>query len=193
MPSPPSPLLTLSLRTTQALLSLVIFALSVALIHGRRFGSIPLVLLYSALSGGCSLLGAVLGIAAQWREWEVLRGKFGVLADGMIAGNGVVAGVYMAVKLKGVRCQHVDWHGDRDLYYCDNKDVCKMLSSSIICGGLKKVEDYYVCGYLDANDGVRARLFGRCVMSQADAVLLFLTAGVVGLVTLLGYLRLKRE
>ena len=95
----------------------------------------------------------------------------------------------MAIKLKGVKCQSVDYQKNYD----SAENVWKMVTSDIICGGLKKTSKTTFDYYNFDSDGKRVgALLSRCNMSQADSVFMFLTAIVVGVAATLGCLRMKR-
>ena len=70
-----------------------------------------------------------------------------------------------------------------------------MVMSDIVCGGFEWVKhdkDRFSCFYLGADKNQLATLLSRCNMSQADSVFMFLTAIVVAIAAVLGYLRMKR-
>lgn len=208
-----SPILTFAIRGTQALFAIVVFAISCSLIKGHHFGSLPSILGFVAFVGGLSFIGALLGIAAHWMQ--VLQGQVGVLIDAVVAGINIGGSIVsqllnpqhgyilslvapsdmyqlMAIKLKGVSCKAVKYKGIGAEYSNDYK----MVTSEIICGGMEWTKDDYrgfSCFWLFEDAGKHVgTLLSRCNISKADSVFMFLTAIVVAVAAVLGYLRMKR-
>jgi hypothetical protein len=86
-----NPILTFTLRGTQALFAIIIFGLSNSLIKGHHLGSLPSTLGIAAFAGGISFVGALLGLAGHWLE--ALQGQIGILLDAVIAGLNMAAGI----------------------------------------------------------------------------------------------------
>lgn len=209
-----SPILTFAIRGTQALFAIVVFALSCSLIKGHHFGSLPSTLGFVAFVGGLSFIGVLFGIAAHWTQ--VLQSQVGVLIDAVVAGINIGGGIVsqlldpqhgyilflvapsdmyqlMAIKLKGVSCKAVKYKGIGAEYSNDHK----MVTSDIIYGGMEwtKKDDYrgFSCFWLFEDAGKHVgTLLSRCNMSKTDSVFMFLTAIVVAVAAVLGYLRMKR-
>ena len=73
----------------------------------------------------------------------------------------------------------------------DDEDTYKMVLSNIICGGGKWLKGEWVCAYL-VSPGQEGMLLSRCRMAQADSAFMLLTAIVVCVAAVLGYLRMRR-
>ena len=65
--------------------------LSVTLIRGHQWGSLPASLGFAAFVGGVSFLGSILGLAATW--FDFLGGMVGLAVDGIVALLNVACGV----------------------------------------------------------------------------------------------------
>lgn len=201
-----SPILTFAIRGTQALFAIVVFGLSTSLIKGHHLGSLPSTLGFVAFVGGLSFVGAILGFAAHWLV--VLQGQIGVLVDAVVAGINIAGGVVslmssastmedaddaqlMAIQLAGVKCEAVTI---QDRYNTDT-NVWHMVTNNIICGGYRRIKDDddeegFYCFYLV--EKTVGTLLSRCQMSKADSAFMFLTATVVSVAAVLGFLRMKR-
>lgn len=95
MPST-NPVLTFTIRGTQALFAIVVFGLTTSLIKGHHLGSLPHTLIFVALVSGFSLTGAAVGIIANWAT--KLQGQIEVLVDAVVVILNVAGGT---VSLKG--------------------------------------------------------------------------------------------
>ncbi|KAF1366051.1 hypothetical protein EJ07DRAFT_161099 [Lizonia empirigonia] len=177
-----SPALTFAIRGTQALFAIVVFSLSISLIKGHHVGSLPSTLGFVAFVGGLSFVGALLGIAAHWLV--VLQGQVGVFMDAVIAGVNIAGGILMAIKLEGVQCKAGKWENDWNKI----RNAGKLYTNVIICGGFQKEDGDNYCFWGDKI----GTLLSRCRMSQADSAFMFLTAIVVAVAAVLGFLRMKR-
>ncbi|KAJ8110532.1 hypothetical protein OPT61_g6654 [Boeremia exigua] len=178
--------LSFAIRGTQTLFAVVVLGLSSSLIKGHVLGNVPATLGFAAFAGSVSLVGALLGFAAPWVQ--LLQGQFGVLIDAVLVGINLAGGLLMAVKLNGVHCTKVD----DENYYKHEKDIGKMISNDVICGGIGWMKGKNICYYAYRNSNTLANLLTRCKMSQADTAFMFLTGIVVAVAAVLGYLRLKR-
>lgn len=87
----PNAIITLALRGTQALFAVVVLGLSVGLITDHKTGSLPITLGYAAFVGGISLLGAFIGIAANWVE--LLQGIIGAGIDAFLTILNIAGGI----------------------------------------------------------------------------------------------------
>lgn len=96
----------------------------------------------------------------------------------------------MAIKLRGVRCEAVDFE-----HYSDSSNEKRMTTSDIICGGYAELvkDSEPVCYYFVSDNSGRGTMLSRCSMSQADSVFMFLMVIVVAVAAVLGYLRMKRD
>jgi hypothetical protein len=86
-----SGLIGLALRGLQALFGVVILGLSVTLIRGHHWGSLPASLGYAAFIGGLTILAALIGIAATWVTF--LEGIVGMALDGLVAILSIIGGI----------------------------------------------------------------------------------------------------
>jgi zinc transporter ZupT len=86
-----SPLINWILRAFQALFGIVILGLSVTLIRGHHWGSLPNSLGYAAFVGGVTILAALVGVAATWVSF--LEGIVGVAIDGLVALLNIAGGI----------------------------------------------------------------------------------------------------
>ena len=87
----PNAIITFALRGAQALFAVVVLGLSVGLIRDHKTGSLPVTLGYAAFVGGISLLGAFIGIAANWVE--LLQGIIGAGIDAVLTILNIAGGV----------------------------------------------------------------------------------------------------
>jgi hypothetical protein len=86
-----SPIINFALRGAQALFAVVVLGLSVTLIRGHQWGSLPASLGFAAFVGGVSFLGAMVGLAASF--FDFLGGMVGLVVDGIVALLNVACGV----------------------------------------------------------------------------------------------------
>jgi hypothetical protein len=86
-----SPILNFALRGAQALFAIVVLGLSVTLIRGHQWGSLPSSLGFAAFVGGISFLAAIVGLAVTW--FEFLGGVVGLAIDGVIALLNIACGI----------------------------------------------------------------------------------------------------
>lgn len=87
-----SPLLNFVLRGFQIVFASVVLGLSVGLVRAQIEGSAsPISLRYCSFVGGLSFLGAIIGMAAEWRD--LLQGNIGLLIDAVVALVNIAGGV----------------------------------------------------------------------------------------------------
>jgi hypothetical protein len=86
-----SSIVNFALRGFQALFGIVVLGLSITLIRGHNWGSLPASLGFGAFVGGISILAALIGLAATW--FEFLGGLIGLVIDGMVALINIAGGV----------------------------------------------------------------------------------------------------
>lgn len=86
-----SSILNVALRGVQALFGIIVLGLSVTLIRGHHWGSLPAGLGYGAFVGGLSFVAAFIGLAATW--FDFLGGMVGLVIDGVVALLNLAGGV----------------------------------------------------------------------------------------------------
>jgi hypothetical protein len=79
------------LRAFQFLFGVVILGLSVTLIRGHHWGSLPSSLGYGAFLGGISILAALIGFAGTWVTF--LEGIVGAVFDTLVAIVNIAGGI----------------------------------------------------------------------------------------------------
>jgi hypothetical protein len=84
-------LIGLGLRGFQFLFGVVILGLSVTLIRGHHWGSLPASLGYAAFVGGLTIVAALIGIAGTWISF--LEGIVGMALDGLVAILNIIGGI----------------------------------------------------------------------------------------------------
>jgi hypothetical protein len=84
-------LIGLGLRGLQFLFGVVILGLSITLIRGHHWGSLPASLGYAAFVGGLTILGALIGIAGTFVSF--LEGIVGMAFDGLVAILNIIGGI----------------------------------------------------------------------------------------------------
>jgi hypothetical protein len=92
----------------------------------------------------------------------------------------------MAIKVKNIQCKSFPLQD----HYNPTSNEWTMITNDIICGGQKEENDGTFCYWLNKN--TLGMLTSRCKMSQADSAFMFLTAIVVVVAAVLGFLRMKR-
>jgi hypothetical protein len=78
-----SPIINWALRAFQFLFGVVILGLSVTLIRGHHWGSLPSSLGYAVFVGGVTIVAALVGVAAVWVTF--LEGIVGLAIDVVVA------------------------------------------------------------------------------------------------------------
>ncbi|KAF1831848.1 hypothetical protein BDW02DRAFT_36521 [Decorospora gaudefroyi] len=181
-----SPIINFALRGLQALFAIVVLGLSVTLIRGHHWGSLPASLGFAAFVGGITFLAALVGLAAGW--FEILGGIVGLVVDGVVALINIACGVLFAIKLGGVDCNNVD----------DLDNVKKLVNNEWFNGGCRKLGDgekycWTNVHYGGNDDGKKlADVYsGHCKEAQADTVFMFLTAVVLLVCGVMVWLRMK--
>jgi hypothetical protein len=76
-------LLNFVIRAFQVLFGIVILGISVSLIRGHHWGSLPASLGFAAFVGGVTILGAALGVAGLFLSF--LDGLVGITIDAVVA------------------------------------------------------------------------------------------------------------
>jgi hypothetical protein len=92
-----SPLINWVLRTFQFLFGIVILGLSVTVIRGHHWGSLPSSIGYAAFVGGVTILASLVGIAATWVSF--LQGVAGLALDGLVALLNIIGGIVRPILL----------------------------------------------------------------------------------------------
>lgn len=90
----------------------------------------------------------------------------------------------MAIKLEGVQCKAGKVGNDWSKF----RNIGKLYMNDIICGGAKREDGRNYCFWGNST----GTLLSRCRMSQADSAFMFLTAIVVAVAAVFGFLRMKR-
>ncbi|KAF2275922.1 uncharacterized protein EI97DRAFT_433858 [Westerdykella ornata] len=150
-----SPVINFVLRGAQLLFAIVVLGLSVDLVRGHNYGSLPVTLGFAAFVGGVSVVGALLGLAATWVE--ALNSIIGAGIDIIVALINLAGGVLIAIKLKGADCSGTS---DRNRF--------ELNKISIINGGCEKEKCWY------ATLGELGKLNERCRQNTADSAFMFL-------------------
>lgn len=89
-----NPILNFVVRGFQALFGVVVLGISVSLIRGHHWGSLPASLGFSAFVGGVTILGAALGVAALFLTF--LDGMVGLIIDALVALINAAGGIVSA-------------------------------------------------------------------------------------------------
>jgi hypothetical protein len=89
-----NPILNFVVRGFQALFGIVVLGISVSLIRGHHWGSLPASLGFSAFVGGVTILGAALGVAALFLTF--LDGMVGLIIDALVALINAAGGIVSA-------------------------------------------------------------------------------------------------
>ncbi|KAI1595374.1 MARVEL domain containing protein [Pyrenophora tritici-repentis] len=116
-----NPLLSFVVRGLQAVFGIVVLGISVSLVRGHHWGSLPATLGFSAFVGGITILGAALGVAGIFLGF--LDGTIAIVVDAVIALINLACGVEISSELRG--------------YNCDiQADMPTFEASDIFCGGM---------------------------------------------------------
>lgn len=86
-----TPLINWILRAFQFLFGVVILGLSVTLIRGHHWGSLPSSVGYGAFLGGISIVAALIGFAATWVTF--LEGIVAAIIDAVVAILNIAGGI----------------------------------------------------------------------------------------------------
>jgi hypothetical protein len=86
-----NPILNFVLRGLQALFGIVVLGISVSLIRGHHWGTLPTSLGFSAFVGGVTILGAAIGVAGLFMSF--LDGKIGMIVDAVVAVVNAAGGI----------------------------------------------------------------------------------------------------
>jgi hypothetical protein len=87
-------LLNFVVRGFQALFGIVVLGISVSLIRGHHWGSLPASLGFSAFVGGVTILGAAIGVAGLF--FSFLDGMIGIIVDAVVAVINAAGGIVSA-------------------------------------------------------------------------------------------------
>ncbi|RYO45912.1 hypothetical protein AA0113_g10269 [Alternaria arborescens] len=113
-----NPILNFVVRGFQALFGVVVLGISVSLIRGHHWGSLPASLGFSAFVGGVTILGAALGVAALFLTF--LDGMVGLIIDALVALINAAGGIVLAIKISGVDCNgDIDYHSAAKIVFND--------------------------------------------------------------------------
>jgi hypothetical protein len=185
------------LRAFQFLFGVIILGLSVTLIRGHHWGSLPSSLGYGAFLGGISILASLIGLVATWVTF--LEGIVGAVLDAVVAILNIAGGIVrlallprhksiqcckireiannrlkvFAIKLKGVTCK-ISGSFDNDAKLALNdffNGGCQKYKGKSYCWGLTEASGY-------SENKARNVVLGHCRESQADMVFMFLTAAL---------------
>ncbi|KAH8723893.1 marvel domain-containing protein [Phaeosphaeriaceae sp. PMI808] len=179
-----SALLNFALRGFQALFGIIILGLSVTLIKGIHWGSLPSSIGYAAFVGGITVVAALVGLAATWVTF--LEGWVGIIFDIVVALINLAGGITMTLKLDGVKCS------------INQKDYANniKLVNEIFLGGCTGKGDKKVCwlssAYANNEKKAREILLGHCRESQADMVFMYLATAAFIASALILFLRKRK-
>ncbi|KAI1552298.1 MARVEL domain containing protein [Pyrenophora tritici-repentis] len=120
-----NPLLSFVVRGLQAVFGIVVLGISVSLVRGHHWGSLPATLGFSAFVGGITILGAALGVAGIFLGF--LDGTIAIVVDAVIALINLACGVLLAIKVSGADC---------DMNTA--KDADMVIHNNIFNGGCRK-------------------------------------------------------
>ncbi|EMD65733.1 hypothetical protein GGP41_010596 [Bipolaris sorokiniana] len=177
-----SSILNVALRGVQALFGIIVLGLSVTLIRGHHWGSLPAGLGYGAFVGGLSFVAAFIGLAATW--FDFLGGMVGLVIDGVVALLNLAGGVLYVVKLAGVDCE---------LSAEDPGNLKKMAENEWFNGGCHGSGFCWNNYKYGKNLSKAIAVYeGHCKEAKADTVFMFLTAVVMIVCALLVWLRMRR-
>lgn len=83
------------LRGAQAVFAIVVIGLSVTLIRGHHFGSLPWQLGFAVFAGGLAFVAALVGLAGSCISF--LEGTVGLVVDGVAALINILGGIVSAL------------------------------------------------------------------------------------------------
>jgi hypothetical protein len=86
-----SPIVDAVLRGLQALFGIVVLGISVSLLRGNHWGSIPATLAFAAFIGGLTFLMAIISGLAHWKG--ILQGQVAVASDSLVALLNLAGGI----------------------------------------------------------------------------------------------------
>lgn len=170
----------LVLRGFQALFAIVVIGLSVTLIRGHHWGSLPWQLGFACFAGGLAFIAALIGLAGSF--FSFLEGMVGMIIDGVVAVFNILGGIILAVKLDGVKCEIND----------SARNAVALVENELLNGGTRDkvtwVEYQHQKNVKKAEDVI----LSHCREAQADTVFLFLTAVVLLVSGVLLFLRARK-
>ncbi|KAI8938023.1 hypothetical protein NX059_005697 [Plenodomus lindquistii] len=168
------------LRGFQALFAIVVIGLSVTLIRGHHWGSLPWQLGFACFAGGLAFVAALIGLAGSFIS--LLEGMVGLIIDGVVAVINILGGIIMAVKLDGVKCEN---KGSVD-------NGIKIVENELFNGGTRNGVTWVEYQYQENEKKYVDVVLGHCREVQADTVFMFLTAVVFLVSGVLLFLRARK-
>lgn len=170
----------LVLRGFQALFAIVVIGLSVTLIRGHHWGSLPWQLGFACFAGGLAFVAALIGLAGSF--FSLLEGMIGLIIDGVVAVVNILGGIILAVKINGVKCESDDSVGNS----------LRLVHNELFNGGVRN--DITWVGYQYQKNQKKAVdvILGHCREAQADTVFMFLTAVLLLVSGVLLFLRARK-
>ncbi|EDU50007.1 MARVEL multi-domain protein [Pyrenophora tritici-repentis] len=169
-----NPLLSFVVRGLQAVFGIVVLGISVSLVRGHHWGSLPATLGFSAFVGGITILGAALGVAGIFLGF--LDGTIAIVVDAVIALINLACGVLLAIKVSGADC---------DMNTA--KDADMVIHNNIFNGGCRK-DGLCWCWNTSGLDTMKS----RCISTKADCAFMFLTVVVIAVAAMLVFLRTRK-
>ncbi|KAH7406150.1 marvel domain-containing protein [Phaeosphaeria sp. MPI-PUGE-AT-0046c] len=172
-----------ALRAAQALFGIVILGLSVTLIRGHHWGSLPSSLGYSAFVGGITILAALIGVAGTFVS--LLEGLVGMAIDVVVAIASIVGGIVLVIKLKGVNCK---------LNMDNLSNAADLALNELFNGGCHDAKSgmCWINVQPWSDNKMIKSLEGHCRESKADMVFMFITGGLFLVTALLIFLKQRR-
>ncbi|KAF2642985.1 hypothetical protein P280DRAFT_241617 [Massarina eburnea CBS 473.64] len=173
-----TPLINLTIRSTQLLFSIITLTLSASLVKGQHpHLNAPTILKYATFAGAATLLAALVGLATEWAS--VLQGKVMLVVDFMVAVVNILGGVFLAINIGMPNCRDTS-----------TNNLLRLVTNNLFNGGCIE----------DATNGTRCwnelenrihYLNSRCQECQADSVFFFLTAVLLLVSPSLNYLSMR--
>ncbi|KAF2741384.1 hypothetical protein EJ04DRAFT_571486 [Polyplosphaeria fusca] len=164
----------LAVRGFQVLFAIVVLGVTGTLISGQdtRLEKVPATYGFITFAGAVAMIGAAVGIAANWVE--MLNGAITWGVDGVIALINLAAGVLIAYKLRGIDCGKTE----------TEEEVKKKFYNNLLNAGEK--DDYF---------GVSSKgeIEKRCRQAQADTAFLFLTVVILVAAILVTWFRMRNH
>ncbi|KAH7127060.1 marvel domain-containing protein [Dendryphion nanum] len=176
-----NPIFTFALRGAQLVSAAIVFGLSVNLVQGQVHGGAPVSLGFAAFVGAASLVGALVGLAANWVD--ALQGIIGLGIDGILTLVNLAGGVLLAVKLKAVNCGNTnsEYMGDHIIPIDVVNAGCSLLKLA--------ANDRKCLEWLDEKLG---KYNSRCQQNTAASAFMFITVVILLVSLTLAFLRNKR-
>ncbi|KAF6835993.1 hypothetical protein CPLU01_03898 [Colletotrichum plurivorum] len=143
----------------QAIMAIVVLALSVELIKGQRIGDSPTTTRYSAFTGGFGLAVALFGIVSVF--FEAIPALIVMAVDAVSGLLLLAGGIAIAIGLRGTTCDPTtqdDWD--------------KLQDNDLVNRGKAKVDGKWGYGSTSAD-----QLLDNCKKATADQAMQFVTFG----------------